>query len=154
MTQSLTWRVAMVALVIASACTSGDGGGVAVPQGPSLSDVSMAEYSIAAPSVVPAGRALFRVRNAGHIDHQLSVVALPDDFPVTFQAQFDSPNRIALPVLIQLPRQRPGQTDSPNGSEVFAIDLAPGRYGLMCSLVDADQVGHERKGMTAIIAVA
>jgi hypothetical protein len=77
----------------------------------------------------------------------MQVLALPDGFPATFEEQFRSENRIALMPIMNLPRQAPGST------AVFALDLAPGRYGLVCFVDDPDGASHAAKGMTAIVTV-
>lgn len=107
----------------------------------------MLEYRFDAPAELPAGRAVFTVPNAGRIEHQMQVLALPESFPATFEEQFRSENRVAVMPIMNLPRQGPGST------AVFALDLAPGRYGLICFLDDPDGTSHAGKGMTAIITV-
>jgi uncharacterized cupredoxin-like copper-binding protein len=107
----------------------------------------MSEYRFDAPTELPMGRAVFRVPNEGRIEHQMQVLQLPEDFPATFEEQFRSENRVAVMPIMSVPRQAPGAT------AVFALDLLPGRYGLVCFVVDPDGANHAGKGMTAMFTV-
>jgi hypothetical protein len=107
----------------------------------------MAEYSFRHPAEVPPGRTVFRVHNAGSLPHSLVLVELPEDFPPLAE-QLTSDVRRAVPTLARVPERPPGSRDT------FAVDLAPGRYGLICLVTDPDGVTHGQKGMNSELRVA
>lgn len=113
------------------------------PPAPPTLEVVLDEYRVEAPEQVPAGRVVVEVVNAGDEAHNLTVLALPEDFPATFEERFASGQRQALGTLVILPAQPPGAED------VVALDLAPGRYGLLSTLEDDEGTSHARKGMAA-----
>lgn len=106
-------------------------------------DVTMREYRYDDPEAVPGGRVLFRVRNAGALDHELVVVALPPDLEESIDEQLRSSNRRAFPTLVHLTRRTPGRRGA------FALDLASGRYAMICFLRDPDGKQHAVQGMSA-----
>ncbi|HVE47250.1 MAG TPA: hypothetical protein VNA57_10960 [Acidimicrobiales bacterium] len=90
---------------------------------------------------VSRGRIVFRTRNTGNLEHDLVIVNLPKDLPGTLLEQLRSPTRRAgRAVAHQKPRP-------PGSRGFFAVDLPPGRYGLLCSVQDADGQSHAIKGM-------
>lgn len=105
--------------------------------------VTMREYGYDHPEMMPGGRVLVRVRNAGALEHELVVVALPPDLGESIHEQLRSPNRRAFPTLVHLTRRAPG------GRGAFALDLASGRYAMICFLRGPDGQQHAVQGMSA-----
>ena len=140
------WQVGLVLAGLLAGCTS-PANGAALPPKPAHQTIVMTEYRFDNPPVVSVGRVIFQVRNAGQVDHKLEMVRLPDDFQGSLDAQLHSANRIAVQGRVSLPAQKPGETS------VFAVDLSPGRYGLVCFLPDPDGRTHADKGMSAELDV-
>ncbi len=139
-----TPRLAAVAvaggvLLLTSSCQGGVTDG---PPKASVLDVTLGEYYFDVSRSLPAGRVVIRARNAGALDHQLVMVAVPEDLPGTFAEQVVSPEPKALATLAYLPGRKPGKTGT------FAVDLAPGRYAFGCFLKDERGESHARKGMS------
>ncbi len=134
-------RVASISLLV-SAC----GGSVALPPSATVIDVTMTEYHYKLRSDAPAGRAVFRVFNAGHLDHNLTLERLPTDFP-PIDVQLHSSTRRGAPAVAIMPTLRPGQRTA------FAADLVPGRYAILSSVKGGDGVADLLKGMSAEIRV-
>lgn len=134
-------------LLLAAGCAPGTPA-QALPPPPAIIDVSLDEYHIDHPlRHVPAGRMIFRVANEGTTAHELLVVRLPDDLPGTFDEQLHSEIRRPAATLGFLPALTPGDTG------VFALDLAPGRYGLVCFQEDEGGEAHALKGMNSELVV-
>ena len=134
--------VALAALpLLPTACN--DEPSRAVPASPPVVEVVMTEYHFEMPATVPAGRVVFQVKNAGTLEHDLTMVSLPDDFPLTIDEQLRGEERAGFQTRARVAPLPPG------GGSTFAMDLAPGRYGIACFVVDADGEGHGRKGMSA-----
>lgn len=102
----------------------------------------MREYSFEHPRAVSPGRLVFRARNVGRLAHQFVLVALPEDLPVNMAEQVLDPAPRAFPTVVSTGAQ-PGRTT------VLAVDLRPGRYGLVCFIEDADGRQHAKKGMAS-----
>ncbi len=134
--------VATVAVVPACASTSG-----ALPPTPPVVDVAMDEYRFRYDPSVPAGRVVFEALNAGKLEHELLLVAIPKDFKLTIAEQLRSPTKVAFATKAILPGRPPGVRGE------LAVDLAPGRYGLLCFIRDPDGTNHARKGMSAEFSV-
>lgn len=126
-------------LLLTSSCQGGVTDG---PPKASVVDITFGEYRFDVSGSLPAGRVVLRVRNAGALDHQLVMVAVPEDLPGTFAEQVVSPEPKALATLAYLPSRKPGQTGT------LAVDLAPGRYAFACFLKDERGESHARKGMS------
>lgn len=92
---------------------------------------------------IPAGPVVFRINNDGRLKHELFLLRLPKDLKGTLDEQLHrKEQRVALPVASTLPRL-------PRQSSTFAVDLSPGRYGLVCFIKDEDGEQHALKGMNA-----
>ena len=102
----------------------------------------MREYRFELDPQIPRGRVVFRVANAGSLEHALTLISLADDVP-PLDEQLHSESRRGTPTIARVPARPPG------GQTKFAVDLAPGRYGLVCFVVDPDGVMHGLKGMNA-----
>lgn len=143
-------RGAVTVLALLSGCTTGttEPGGY-LPSGPAV--VNLVEqdhgYVLDRDGDIPPGRTVFRVRNPSNLVHRLSLVVLPEDLP-PIKEQLQSPNRRAITTLALLPSRRPGSRDA------FAVDLAPGRYALLCFEKDATGNPHALMGMAIEFRVA
>ncbi len=140
-------RVAALLLAIpllSGSCVIGGGTtkGAPLPPPPGNVKVTMAEYRFDLASAVPRGRVVFDVANIGAIDHALTLIELPEDVP-PLDVQLHSTERRGAATLARVPSRPPG------GGSRFAVDLPPGRYGLVCFLADPDGVIHALKGMNA-----
>jgi len=103
--------------------------------------VVLREYRFKLDKAVPAGRVVFRLRNAGRLEHRPALLPLADDLPPLDQ-QLRGGQRAAIAPFAGTSTRPPGTTAA------FAVDLAPGtRYGLICFIRDQDGVSHAVKGM-------
>jgi len=102
----------------------------------------MTEYAFQHPPTVPTGRQVFRVSNAGNEPHSLVLVALGDDVPPILE-QLRSDTRRGTPTLAKLLPHLPGSHDT------FAVELPPGRYGLVCFVTAPNGLSHAVKGMAS-----
>lgn len=118
-----------------------------LPNPPPVLNVTLSDYRFDYDAQVPRGRVEFRVRNTGRSAHELVVVILPEQSPslqdlfAETTAQPAETNAGALRNLAVLPPRQPG------GTGTFAADMAPGRYGFLCFIQDADGKQHIDKGM-------
>ncbi|HWB71706.1 MAG TPA: hypothetical protein VG452_05770, partial [Egibacteraceae bacterium] len=114
-----------------------------LPPSPPTIHGSMDEYRFAiADETVPAGRVVFSMANVGQVEHRLSLIPLPADFP-PIEQQVQSPERRFVEQLAAIPPTSPGE------EAAFAVDLQPGRYGIACFMVAPDGTSHAEKGMVA-----
>jgi hypothetical protein len=113
-------------------------------------DVAMSEYSLtAAPAEVPAGTIEITAENEGHIFHELVVVrwdgdpaALPlNDAGGADQAQFHDAEVGRIFDFVA------------NTTCTARFDLEPGKYALICNLVDDGFNPHYSQGMHALLTV-
>jgi hypothetical protein len=110
-----------------------------LPPRPAVLDVEMREYRFDhAP--VPGGRVVFRMKNVGRLPHRLSLVPLPPDLPPILE-QLRGEERQVLFTLAAIAETAPG------ASGTFAVDLTPGRYAMICFLVDPEGRSHALEGM-------
>lgn len=107
----------------------------------------MREYAFDHEPVLGAGRAVFRIWNAGRLTHHLIVVALAQDPTPVSELFGGRTRRRAFSPLAIIPNQ-------PGGARTaFALDLVPGRYALICLVQDGDGMAHTRKGMSSDLRV-
>jgi len=93
--------------------------------------------------VVPGGRVVFKVVNAGRSVHRLALFPLPEDFPPIAE-QLKGTERRPITPFAGVPDHLPGETAS------FAVDLEAGhRYALVDFSEDAEGVSQALKGMTS-----
>lgn len=118
------------------------GGSESFPPKPQVVDVTMRDYRFEYEPPRASGRIVFRARNEGRLSHELVLVFLDEGIP-PLEEQLRSSERRVVPTLAGLPRRGAGRAGT------FAVDLAPGRYGLICFLKDADGRQHDQKGMNA-----
>ena len=108
----------------------------------------MTEFRIGhQPAELGPGRVVLEVDNAGQVGHQLTLFRIPDELPGTLNAQLHSPRRLPTSPLAVLPSLEPGKNTS------IALDLQPGRYGLVCFLKGPDGTVHALLGMNAELRV-
>lgn len=134
--------VAAAAMVLAS-CGPGR---PPLPPPPAFVEVTMDEYRFKHEGPVPTGRVVFGLRNVGNVDHELVLVPLPEDLP-PLRDQIRSDDRLALGTLAHPPPLTAGD------AATFAVQITPGRYGLVCFLEDPDGIPHFRKGMHSELVV-
>lgn len=102
----------------------------------------MSEYRFDYDAAIPRGRVVFKVRNDGKVDHELVLAIVPPELP-PIDEQLKGTERQAITALATIPTRRPGT------GTTFAVDLAPGRYALLCFVRDPDGKPHALKGMNA-----
>lgn len=135
-----------VLLAVLAACSlASQPRGVALPApaaAPVLT-VTMHDYRFEYDAPVPAGRVVFRARNAGRVAHHLTMIPLPDDV-ASIDAQLRSSQRRFVRPFAGFSERAPGDTGT------FAVDLVPGRrYAMICSVLDKNGEPHWRKGMAS-----
>jgi hypothetical protein len=139
---------ALVTVVVAvgslAACsgTSHSAPGIALPPVPATVNVDMREYAFAAPAEVPRGRVTLLAHNVGTLPHRFTLFPLPEDFPPILE-QLRGSQRRAASALAALPNYPPGTSGG------VAVDLPPGRYAMVCFVIDPDGQNHASKGMAA-----
>lgn len=117
------------------------------PPVPTL-DVHMTDYRYQHQPAALAGRLVFRIANAGSVEHTLTLLRMPDDFTKPPQALFVDSTVRTFGVTANLFPHKPGTTGT------FAVDLQPGRYALVCFLTDSDGRKHFEHGMVSELTVS
>jgi hypothetical protein len=133
-----------VVLLVASGCTPSSD--PPLPEAPQHLEVTLEDYRFVYDQAVPRGRVVVHVRNAGQVQHQLALNAIPEDFPPIDEQLRGETRRATRPII--------DVTRPPGADAVFAVDLEPGRYAFICFLEDADGIRHYLKGMSAEFRVA
>lgn len=135
--------LAAAGLLAASCSPTGDGGRPAdLPASPPVVAVTLREYRFHLDPDVPAGRVVFRIRNAGKVAHRPALLPLEEDLP-PLDEQLRGPVRLAVSPFAGV------RTRAPGARGAFAVDLVPGtRYGLICFIRDPDGSSHALKGMS------
>jgi hypothetical protein len=114
-------------------------------------EVAMREYAVtAAPEQVPAGRVELVTANDGRIWHELMVVRVDGDPGALALDQFGGADETVIPeedVVGKIREFLAGTTCR------ATFDLAPGRYALICNLVDDGSNPHYSQGMYAALTV-
>lgn len=126
--------------VVALGCQASTSG-APLPPGPSIVKMTLDEYSFQYEPPPRSGRVVIEVRNEGARHHEVVLLRLPEDFP-SIEKQLASEDRKTLFPVYSLPAL------SPSEEAKFAVDLKPGRYGLMC-FEPVDDETHAHKGMHA-----
>lgn len=137
-----TWRWAVAAVaVVASSCAPGAEREPELPASPPEVVVTLQEYRFELSRDIPAGRVVFRLRNAGDLPHRPALLPLGDELP-PLEQQLRGQERSIVNPFAGTRTRVPGATGS------FAVDLLPGaRYGLICFVRDEDGTSHALKGM-------
>lgn len=105
-------------------------------------DVALSEYRFRYEAPTSPGRVIFRARNDGSRKHELLLLPLPEDFP-PIRDQVRGKTRRPVGTLAFLKPVRP------EDDGVFAVDLRPGRYAMVCFLEASRGITHARKGMAS-----
>ena len=119
----------------------------ALPAKPQTVDVAMQEYRFLYDAPDAAGRIVFRVHNEGRLRHDLVLVYLEEGLP-PLDEQLRGSDRRIVATIASLPARAPGQQGT------FAVDLQPGRYGMICFVTDPDGRQHAQKGMNSEFRVS
>lgn len=117
-----------------------------LPGKPATVQVELEEYAFNVSEPVPPGRVVFELINRGDEAHELVLLRVPEETG-GLEDLLASLSPRALPPTFVVPPRDPGQ------SAAFAVDLEPGRYGLICFVEDAGGVQHHRLGMVAEFGV-
>lgn len=113
----------------------------ALPPAPQEVRVSMSEYRFNHPAQLSAGRTVFRFTNRGRLPHQATLLSLPANFPPIREQLAGSVRRPVPTVALVYALE-------PENEGAFAVDLAPGRYALVCYVEESPGVQHADKGMS------
>ena len=113
-----------------------------LPPSPPVVEVTLHDYRFEVSDDIPAGRVVFRIRNAGRAHHRPALLPLEEGLP-PLDEQLRGSERAAVAPFAGT------RTRAPDDTGAFAVDLAPGtRYGFVCFVRD-DVVGpHALKGMS------
>ena len=135
----LAGTASAVAVLTASCATPA--GEAPLPGPPSVLDVTMRDYRFDHRTSVPRGWIVIRARNVGRHRHDLTLVGLPEGSPRAADLfRGDTPRSFAT--IADLHDLLPGSGDA------FAVDLASGRYAMLCFVKGRRGVVHaEGKGM-------
>lgn len=113
------------------------------PPGAPVIEVTMLDHRFQYDLPIPAGRVVFRARNAGGSPHHITMIPLPEDV-ASIDTQLRSSDRKFVKPFAGFYDRIPGDTGT------FAVDLAPGqRYALICSVLDEKGEPHWRHGMAS-----
>jgi hypothetical protein len=133
-----------LAVVLAS-CAEGQRSQAPLPSSPQVVTVTMAEfrYDYWNAGGIRGGRAVFRVRNMGRLQHEFGLYEIGDDVP-PIDAQVHGTERRGA-------RSFAGTARRPGGTDVVAVDLVPGRrYAILCTIVEPGELqSHGIKGMVS-----
>lgn len=121
---------------------------IPLPPPPATVTLTASEYRITRqPAQLRQGRVVLDVTNAGRLAHQITVFPIPVGLSGTLDQQLRSARRIPASPLVVLP------TLATTEHNKIALDLPPGRYGLVCFLKDDDGTSHAVKGVNAELHV-
>ena len=126
--------------IVLSSCVVGGSTAAPLPPPPERVDIAMTEYRFDVTAQFHPGRMVFRAENRGTMDHSVTLVALPEDYP-PLDEQLRGDTRRGATTIAMLRRRPPGAKGT------FAVDLGPGRYGIVCFVPDPDGTVHALKGM-------
>ncbi|MBW3613702.1 MAG: hypothetical protein KY439_00105 [Actinobacteria bacterium] len=140
-----------LAAVVVGGCTTttttGAGTSDDLPPAPTIIEAVEQDHGyVLSRSEVPAGRVVFQRVNRSGLAHDLSLVEMPEDMPPIGE-QLKGATRRVVSGLATLPSHPPGSRDA------FAVDLTPGRYGLICWERDGTSVPHAHMGMAVELRV-
>lgn len=140
--------LAFVALAIV-ACGSSTPS--ATPAGPTAVDVTLQEWAVVpASTAIKAGKVTFNARNVGPVDaHELVVIKTdlgPLALPTGADGKVDEAGA-GIEMIGEIEEFAVGASAS------ATFDLAPGKYVLICNIVDAEGDAHYKKGMAIAITI-
>lgn len=134
----LRWAVVALGLIALAVVWS--------PSAPALPAPTVVEVTVSEGemkvdrSSVPAGRVVVRAQHGGEQAHEVVVLPLPEDMDASLAEALDSGTKRAVSVLADLPARTAGE------ETVFALDLPPGRYGLVCFEEGPGDASHAETG--------
>lgn len=143
-------RVIGVAVFVAFvfvACVTSDADSRPLPPAPAELDVRMTEYRFEHVPTIPPGRVVVEARNEGRERHSVTLARLPEDVPPILE-QLRGESRRSVETVAQVMDRPPGTRAA------FAVDLAPGRYALLCFVRFPDGTTHAFQGMATEFRVA
>lgn len=138
---SVRLLVAVALAALGAGCVKPNAESVLPPR-PAEFQIDMNDYRFDHAALAPAGRVVVRARNVDSKTHSMSLISLPEDYP-PLDEQLHGEERRPAAIMARLPERPPGAADS------FAVELQPGRYGLVCNVRDRDGVPHSLKGMNS-----
>lgn len=119
--------------------------GTLLPPRPAAVPVTMTEFRFEYSNSIPRGRVVFEAINTGRLEHRLTLVPLPPDFPpVDVQRRNSDPEKFR--VIDEVATSTPVP---PGGRASFAVNLGASRYALFCLLAEKDGTSHYREGMVS-----
>lgn len=116
----------------------------ALPPGPTVVNVTLREYVFEYDPAIPSGRVVFRMVNAGRLQHRPDLLPLIEELPPIDQQVRGEARAVVTPFAGVAPRDA-GEVGT------FAVDLEPGqRYAFVCFARDPDDnQSHALQGMTS-----
>jgi len=106
--------------------------------------ISLYEWKVIAPATLKAGPTTFTISNFGTVPHELLIFKsplAPDKYPTDAQGNIKEEGA-GVDLLSD------GDNIDPSGSQVRAVDLAPGTYLFVCNIP-----GHFKSGMFSVVTV-
>jgi len=139
---SLWWTFLLCSLALLASSCGNDRANDALPPPPQIVDVQLREYRFDYAGPIRPGRTVFRVRNTGRLKHELVLLPWPESLP-PIDVQLHSKTRQLLAPLAHL------KPMAPNSGGTFAVDLAPGRYAMVCFVNGPHGMPDALKGMSS-----
>lgn len=131
---------------------TGKGGGRAKAEPKGDIDIDLGDYAFRLSRPLTAGHHVIRVSNSGKQPHEVIIAKLPPGTRIGQLAAWVDGLMQGPPPAMPVGGMSP---IGPGGTSTFTIDLAPGRYGLICFLPDAkDGKPHTAHGMMQELTVA
>jgi uncharacterized cupredoxin-like copper-binding protein len=136
-----TGTLAIAAVLVMVGCT-------AAPAGSAKTDVAVAvtDTSISAvPATAPAGEVTLKITNNGGTLHEVEVFTLPDGVDaatIPVESLIAQTESVGMEVIDEV------EGIVPNGTPSLKVNLAAGRYALICNLP-----GHYALGMHTTLTV-
>ena len=149
----------LAAILILSACASGDGSADsaatadrAAPEAPRVVTVTARDYTFEAPDTVPAGMTTFRLVNAGPELHHVQLIRLDSGRTMT-DVREGLANAHAGPLPGWMVTVGGPNAPAPQAEAVATLDLQPGNYAIVCVIPSPDGTLHVMKGMARPLTV-
>lgn len=125
------------------------------PLGANVVTVVAREYAFSLPDSIPAGLTTFVLRDEGHEQHHVFLVAVPDgktpaDLVAAIKAGGPPPAWGRAPWMRMIGGPN---SPTPGGESNATLTLAPGRYMLFCVIPAPDGAPHVTKGMLHMLTV-
>lgn len=149
---ALALALVIAVAAVAAACSSGSSSPSAAPStsAPASVEVTLQEWAVVPASAsVPAGSVTFTAKNIGPNDAHEMVVLRTDLAPGALPTQADGSideEGAGVTLVGEVEEVAVGTT------KTVTLDLAAGKYVLLCNIVDGDEV-HYRLGMRTAFEV-